>query len=66
MNETIASNEKLSEALKLLEHAKEVSAEKVRKAAQAVDNQVHANPWPYIGGAAVIALLFGYILGRKR
>ncbi len=36
----------------------------IRKAKE-VDEHVHDNPWPYIGGAAVVGLLFGYILGRK-
>jgi ElaB/YqjD/DUF883 family membrane-anchored ribosome-binding protein len=53
-------------AVEAIVHAKEVSEEKVKKAAQAVDTQVHTNPWPYIGGTAVVALLFGYILGRKK
>ena len=36
----------------------------VRKAKE-VDEHVHDNPWPYIGGAAVVGILIGYILGRK-
>jgi carbonic anhydrase len=32
----------------------------------AVEANVRENPWPYVGGAALSALLFGYILGRKR
>jgi ElaB/YqjD/DUF883 family membrane-anchored ribosome-binding protein len=31
-----------------------------------VDESVHKNPWPYIGGAAVVALFFGYLLGRSK
>lgn len=53
-------------AVEVLIHAKEVGEEKARKAAQAVDTQVHTNPWPFIGGTAVVALLFGYILGRRK
>ena len=49
-----------------LRRAKEVSEEKIKKTATAVDEQVHENPWPYIGGAALVAFLFGYILGRKK
>lgn len=45
--------------------ANEVSTEKIKEAANVVDDHVHANPWPYIGGTAVVALLSGYILGRK-
>ncbi len=36
----------------------------VRKAKE-VDEHVHDNPWPYIGGAVLVGTLFGYILGRK-
>lgn len=45
--------------------ANEVSTKKLNEAAHVVDDHVHANPWPYIGGTAVVALLSGYILGRK-
>lgn len=57
--------EALTAAQKALLHAKEVSEEKIRKAARTVDSHAHQNPWPYIGGTAVVALLLGYILGRK-
>ena len=46
-------------------HAKEVSVEKAKELAGDVDKSVHRNPWPYIGGTAVISLLLGYILGRN-
>jgi len=44
-----------------LAHAKEYGVEK----AKVVDENVHKNPWAYIGGAAAVALLVGYILGRN-
>ena len=47
-------------------HAKDVSGEKAREIASDVDMSVHRNPWPYVGGAAVVGLLLGYILGRNR
>lgn len=52
-------------AIEALLHAKDVSKEKVKEAATAVDGHVHTNPWPFIGGTAVLALLAGYIMGRK-
>jgi ElaB/YqjD/DUF883 family membrane-anchored ribosome-binding protein len=48
-------------AIEAAMQAKELGVEKAKK----VDEHVHRNPWQYIGGAAVIGLLFGYILGRK-
>ena len=53
-------------AVEALMRAKEVGKEKAKEAATAVDEHVHENPWPYIGGVAVAGLLIGYILGRKK
>jgi ElaB/YqjD/DUF883 family membrane-anchored ribosome-binding protein len=47
-------------------HAKDVSVEKTQEIAHDVNRNVHHHPWPYIGGAAVVGLMFGYILGRNR
>jgi ElaB/YqjD/DUF883 family membrane-anchored ribosome-binding protein len=47
-------------------HAKEIGKEKSLELARGVDKSVHTNPWPYIGGTAVIGLLLGFILGRNR
>ena len=46
--------------------AKDVGVEKAREIARDVDEGVHQNPWPYIGGSAVVSVLLGYILGRSR
>ena len=46
-------------------HAKDVGVEKARELVGDVDKNVHRNPWPYIGGTAVISLLLGWILGRN-
>lgn len=45
--------------------ASEVGTKRAKEIAAEVDAQVHENPWPYIGGVALGALLIGYILGRK-
>ena len=39
--------------------------EKLREVASEVDESVHENPWPYIGGVAVATLLLGFILGSS-
>lgn len=49
-------------ALKAFEEGEEKFAE----VAQDLDEKVHQNPWPYIGGAAFGALLLGYILGSSK
>lgn len=37
-----------------------------KETAATVDEWVHKHPWPYIGGAALGALLLGYFLGRRK
>ena len=46
--------------------AKDIGLVKAKEIATEVDAQVHENPWPYISGVAVAALLIGYILGRNK
>ena len=46
-------------------HFREVGEDKVREVAAQLDESVHDNPWPYIGGVAFVSLMMGYILGRK-
>lgn len=52
-------------ALESARHATEVGTERAKEIAAEVDEKVRENPWPYIGGVALGALLVGYILGRK-
>ena len=54
------------QALEMSAHVRDVSVEKAREIAGDVDENVHQNPWPYIGGAAVVGILLGYIMGRNR
>jgi ElaB/YqjD/DUF883 family membrane-anchored ribosome-binding protein len=35
-------------------------------AASTVDHSAHKHPWYYVGGAAVGALILGFLLGRHR
>ncbi|MGB5105667.1 MAG: hypothetical protein WBP29_00800 [Candidatus Zixiibacteriota bacterium] len=43
-----------------------VGKEKAKAVAHDVDESVHNNPWAYIGGAALGALIIGYMLGRSK
>ena len=54
------------QALEMTTHARDVGVEKAREIAGDVDKNVHQNPWPYIGGAAMVGVLLGYIMGRNR
>lgn len=49
-----------------IKHTGEAVAGTARKAASTVNDSVHENPWPYIGGAALGAMLLGFWLGRRR
>ncbi len=44
----------------------EAGKQKIVDVAEDVDERVHRNPWPYIGGAAVVGLLLGLLLSRSR
>jgi len=44
---------------------KEAAADKTREIAGAIDQNVRKNPWPYVAGVAVGALMLGFLLGRK-
>ncbi len=53
-------------AMGAADHAKDVGTAKALELAGDVDKNVHRNPWPYIGGTAVISLLLGFILGHRK
>ena len=69
LSDEICIREKLAlagqKAAEMAKRMKEVSEEKAKEIAATVDENVRKNPWPYIGGVAVGALLLGFILGRK-
>ena len=44
----------------------EAGRQKVVDTAGDIDKSVHRNPWAYIGGTMVAALLLGFVLGRSR
>jgi ElaB/YqjD/DUF883 family membrane-anchored ribosome-binding protein len=51
---------------KLTEDALDEGGEKLKEAVSDIDEKVHENPWAYIGGVAVGALLLGFIMGSSR
>ncbi len=51
---------------KMTAKAIEEGGDKAKEIAEEVDEQVKKNPWAYIGGAALGALLLGYILGSSK
>lgn len=40
--------------------------EKFTEAFSDIDEQVHKDPWPYLGGVAAGALVLGFILGASK
>ena len=64
MAEAVAAARKRT--MEAAQQAKDLGLVKAKEIAAEVDEQVHANPWPYISGVAVAALLIGYILGRNK
>ena len=52
-------------AAECVANAAKMGKEKASYAALAVDESVHARPWQFIGGAAVAALLLGFMLGKR-
>lgn len=58
-----ATRQKVADSAK---QYKDLSMEKVHTAAINVDERVHSNPWPFLGGVALGSLILGYVLGRPK
>jgi ElaB/YqjD/DUF883 family membrane-anchored ribosome-binding protein len=53
-------------AMDAVSKATDIGGKKAKEIAEDVDEVVHDNPWPVIGGVALASLLIGYILGRNK
>ena len=58
--------ERLNRVRQATGEAIEFGGERAKQVAAELDEKVKENPWAYIGGAAVGALLLGFILGASR
>ncbi len=58
--------ERLSRLRETATEAIELGGERAKQMAEDVDERVKENPWAFIAGAAVGALLLGFILGASR
>ena len=63
----VASNNKetVNRVRKMALNAVEEGQERFEDAVTDIEKKVKKNPWPYIGGAAIGALLLGFILGNS-
>ena len=67
LQEALFENKKALDKLKkVTEEALEESGEKIIHVAKDVQKNVKKNPWAYIGAASAMALLVGFILGKKK
>jgi ElaB/YqjD/DUF883 family membrane-anchored ribosome-binding protein len=69
MNGKVSLSEAFSEtkrrATQSVREATHKGQEKITDMATRLDENVHASPWPFIGGVAVGALILGLLLGRR-
>lgn len=63
---TTDQRKNLRRVRRLAEDALEEGGEKIREAASELDEELRENPWPYIGGVALGALVLGFLLGSSR
>ena len=66
LQEAISENKKAMDRLKkITEQALEEGGDKIVHAAKDVQKSVKKNPWAYIGAVSAVALLAGFMLGKK-
>ena len=67
LQEALLENKKAMEKLKkAAEQALEDSGETIRHTAKDVQKKVKKDPWAYIGAASAVALMAGFILGKRK
>lgn len=52
-------------AAEIAANMKDAALDKTKEIAGAIDQNVRKNPWPYVAGVGVGALLLGFVLGRR-
>jgi ElaB/YqjD/DUF883 family membrane-anchored ribosome-binding protein len=55
----------LADAMTRLDEASRAARDKGHQAAVATDRYVHAKPWPFIGAAAGVGLVVGFLAARR-
>jgi ElaB/YqjD/DUF883 family membrane-anchored ribosome-binding protein len=59
-------NERVSAAKAMVEKMGCAVADRARNTARVTDDYVHGHPWQAIGASAVVGLLLGALLGRRK
>ncbi|HTL69890.1 MAG TPA: DUF883 domain-containing protein [Candidatus Eisenbacteria bacterium] len=60
------NKEVLGNVRRLAQDSIEEGQERFTETVETIDTEVRKNPWPYIGGAAAVALLLGFVLGNSK
>lgn len=63
---TEKSQKQFDQAKRMTEEFIEEGSQKAKETVSEVEKNIRKNPWPYIGGIAVVTLLVGYILGSSK
>ena len=67
MHEVAAEGRRnFKKAKRVAEDVVEDGQEKVEKTLQSFDKKIRKEPWKYIGGTALGALVFGFLLGSSK
>jgi ElaB/YqjD/DUF883 family membrane-anchored ribosome-binding protein len=53
------------QAIEKVQHARDYAVEHSKHTAEVLDQEVHKSPWTFIGIAALVAAVFGFLLGRQ-